>query len=160
MPADDIVPLTMPPVEGMGLSVDLQRRQLICDGEILEPINHVYEFYGATEEAERIRISLGWSGHTPVVFINGEKHHLLPPLSFGQNLAVALPFILLLPICVFQGSQLRLFLFILLSVGSTSLNIKIFRSKRSTAARYILSIFVTLGCLVIYFAGNYIFHIF
>ncbi len=160
MTADDIVPLTMPPVEGMGLSVDLEKRRLILDGEILEPVNHVYEFPGSSEDAEKIRISLGWSGHTPVVFINGEKHHLLPQFSFGQNVAVALPSILLLTIWIFEGSSLGMFLSILLSVASTSLNIKIFRSENSTASQYILSILVTLGCLAIYFVGNYIFHIF
>lgn len=160
MAADDIVPLTMPSVEGMGLSVDLQKRQLLRDGQILEPVNHVYEFQGSSGGAETIRISLGWSGHTPVVFINGEKHHLLPKFSFGQDVAVALTSILLLTICIFEGSHFGMFLAIFLSVASTSLNIKIFRSKHSAASQYILSALATLGCLAIYFFGNYIFHIF
>jgi hypothetical protein len=120
----------------------------------------VYELQGSSGDVETIRISLGWSGHTPVVFINGEKHHLLPQFSFGQNVAVALPSILLLKIWIFEGSSLGMFLSILLSVASTSLNIKIFRSEHSTASQYILSILVTLGCLAIYFFGNYILHIF
>ncbi|MDF3025348.1 MAG: hypothetical protein K0R10_2709 [Alphaproteobacteria bacterium] len=37
MAADDIVPLTMPSVEGMGLSVDLQKGNFFVTGKYSSP---------------------------------------------------------------------------------------------------------------------------
>lgn len=141
----------MPPLEGLGLSVDLKNGRLFRNGEFLFKKDQPhYEVIDSTGQPANVKIFPSiWPHLSPKISINGIKHNLIPPLRTYQHLLVMLPLfaIILFRVFVMPGApNIELYT----ALPGMLANIKIFRSSLKEGTRIFLSILTAFGSVLLY----------
>ena len=152
MSAAAIIPLEMPEVHGLNLSVDTKKCQLIQDGIPLKRQGRAHVFTSASGETIAVRVYNTIFDPAPLIKINGIKHFLAPKLTLPQLLLVALPFPALAIESVFLADTPSFH--IVLAFFGTYVCGRIVRSNRSTARKTALTLLTTLGCAILLFVAT------
>lgn len=161
MSSDASIPLNMPPLAGLGLSVDLKKNLLLQDHHPLPSVGpQKYEVIDADGQTTLITLIKGFAGRPPRLFVNGEKHDLLPPFTFYQSMWIYLPIIVAFALGTFyMRSGIMIAIIMIAAFYCSSFNAGIFYARRGVIARLLVPLLTTLVITVCGFAlpvGYYI----
>lgn len=150
MSSDASIPLDMPPIAGLGLSVDLKKSLLLHDNQPLTPVGpQKYEIIDAEGQPAQIMLTKAFAGRPPRLFVNGVKHDLLPPFTFYQSLWIYLPVIAAFPLGAFyMRPGIMTGIIMVAAFFASSLNAGIFRAGRGVIALHLIPLLTTLAVVI------------